>query len=268
MQSPRSMFSGVISLGPLVNIPITVAKATGETRESSLVTVCQHGDEAVKIDRSERCSKCGGSPQNKAHAVEVEEGVYRVFEASEFASIEEATKSPSINIIDVKPVSSLPLMFSLGTYYVRTDEKAKGNNLKPFAALCKALALGKMALVAKWGANATHQKLAFINIEDGVMILRVTPFVQDIRPAAKQERAHWKQQVSQREVAKVAELLSEISKTGSRWQDQQDEGLRLRTEAVERIMNDEEVEIHEAPEVIGDDDWFAKIDKAIEEVRS
>jgi non-homologous end joining protein Ku len=267
--SPRTMWTGTIELDSLVTIPVNIGKAFSDTRESSLVTVCDHRKEAnevVPVDRSERCKRCEGPPKNKVHAVEVEEGVYRIFEESEFESIEAATKTQILKVLDVQPLSKLPLMYSTGCYYVRPDMKVKGANAKPFKALCLALAKDNLALVAKWG-NSSRQKLVVISVVDGVMILCTLPFVEDIRPAAKMERAHWSQEIHTREFEKVGELLTEIHKRGSRWSEQYDEGLRMRQEAVEKILNDEDVEIPKVAEV-EPGDFFDKLDIAIAAVRS
>lgn len=261
--SPKSMFSGVIQLGEFVNINVTIGKAWSDEREQSLTTVNLNGDVAERVLRNEHLAS-GKKITNKQHAVEVEEGVFRVFKPEEFDSIEHSTKTPILRICDVVPLRELPLIFTTGCYYCRHDTKAKVS-AKPFKALCVSLASNNEALICKWG-NSSKQKLVFISIDRGVMILRTTPFATEIRVPSKMERAHWAQEVSEREVAKMMELLSEIHTTGTPWTEQFDEGLRLRQEAVDRILNDEDIEIPEAPEV-EEIDYFAAIDKAIAAVK-
>jgi non-homologous end joining protein Ku len=262
--SPKTMFSGTIEVSPLVNIPITIGKAYTEEREGSLVQVNVENGKAERILKTEHLAS-GKKVTNKQHAVEVN-GELRVLESEEFAGIERATKSHILKVLDVKPLGKLPLTFSTGCYYVRMDEKAKVDH-RAFKALALALAKLNVGLICKWG-NSSRQKLVVISVESGVMLLRVLPFATDIRPASKTERAHWAIEVPERYVEKMSELLGEISKNGEPWNVQQDEGLRLRREAVDRLLNGEEVTAAEPEPEPVEVDYFEMIDNAIAAVKT
>jgi non-homologous end joining protein Ku len=235
MTSPRSMWSGAIEIG-MLNIPITIGKAFEQVKEKSLTTVCYHGDAegASTISRSERCEKCGGSPQNKRLAIETEDG-YRLFDEAEVSHIEVSTKTPTLVIKDVQPLKTLPMLFSTGVYYVRHDEKSK---VPPRALNRLIMALGKTeyALVCQWG-NSSSQKLCVISAERGVLILRQIPYLNEIRIASKKERLHFAVPSDEAETDKMVELLGALrNPEGFKYESYKDHGLELRQAAVERIL--------------------------------
>lgn len=237
MASPRTMWKGTISFG-LLSIPITVGKATGEQREHSLVTVCEHG---AKIDRSERC---GAGHEDctltKSKAVCTDEGsddvpaTYHVFSTAEIDAIEESTKDDSLEILDVQPVKALPMEFSMGTYYLRPEKGAE----KSFALLHAALATTRLGMVTKWCRSAT-QSLCVIHASEGMILLTKIPFMAEIRKPGDNERKHWKIDVPEKQIALAIDLLNENRSKDFAWDGFIDEGYRLRSEAVETVLSGE-----------------------------
>ena len=264
MSSPRSMFSGTIQIG-LVNVPITLGKSWSDERETSLKQVCICHKQP--IDRSERCSVDHTSPVSKLYAVQVEEGVWRPIDENEMAQIESDTTSKILDVIDVQPVSKLPLLYATGCYYCRHDKKAK---MEPtaMATLVASLTKGNLGLVCKWG-NASREKLCVITAEAGILILRVIPFLENVRVASTAEREHFRAKPDPKNVTKMTELLDAIQNpNGFQYAEHHDEGLRLRTEAVERIIAGKKSEPRPEPKMPEQTDIFAMIDAAIAEVRS
>lgn len=267
MSSPKTMFSGFLQLG-LISIPITLGKAAEVQRESSLIQICDHRDdednsEVIRIDRSERCSHCQGRPSNKKLAIEIDEGDFYVFDDNEMNEIEDATKLDSLIVTDVQPASKLPLMYSFGAYYLRHDTKAK---IAPtaMATLVAAMMKTKLCLVCKLG-NASRQKLCVISAESGLMVLRQVPFLDDVRIASDAERAHMRAPVNPNAVTKMGDLLHELQNVdGFEYASYNDEGLKLRTEAVDRILKGEKREQkkqeNKTPEPV---DIFALIDNEV-----
>lgn len=236
MASPRSMWSGSIELG-LINIPITIGKAFSDERESSFVQVCYHGDAAgaSKIERHEYCKQCDGQPQHKRSALAVEGG-YRIFDDTELGQIGVDTKTQSLIIEDIQPLDSLPMIFSIGCYYIRHDAKSK---VQPRALSRLIAALGKtgFGLICKWG-NSSKQKLCVISAERGVLILRVIPYLSEIRIASKKEREHWSVPNDDTETAKMVELMEAVrNPSGFQYASYSDKGLELRQEAIERLLS-------------------------------
>lgn len=263
MSSPRSMWQGFIQIG-LINIPVSLGKAAEIQRESSLVQVCNHDDhEPVKIDRSERCEECEGRPLSKRWAVQTDEGEFHVFNENEYNEIEEATKLDSLVVTDVQPASNLPLMYSFGAYYIRHNEKAK---ITPsaMATLVAAMMKTKLCLVCKLG-NASRQKLCVISAENGLLILRQVPFLDDVRVASKAERLHMSAKVDRKAVEKMGDLLHELQNVdGFAYAEYNDAGLQLRAEAVDRIMKGEKREIKKMdPKPDAEVDIFALIDNEV-----
>jgi non-homologous end joining protein Ku len=248
MASPRTMHTTSIQLG-LLNIACTVGKASSEERESAITTIAvdEHGQPAI-IDRSERVAETGSTVYQKAKAVKMEDDSWRVISESEWDEIEKATKLPTLKVLDVQKLSKLPMMYSTGCYYLRFDTKAK-QAPDAFAVLMAALTKTQTGLIVKWGANASRQKLAVISAEAGVLIMRVIPFLTEIRVASKQERAHFKAEFTEREVEKMTELLREIQNPkGFQYAEYADEGLKLRSAAVDKIIAGEKPDEISEPE--------------------
>jgi non-homologous end joining protein Ku len=268
MASPRSMFSGAIQLG-LVNIPITIGKSWGDEREQSLIVICDHSAEAgqiIRIDRSEFCERCDGPPTNKRLAVQTGESEYKVLDDDQVADIEAATSSKILDVLDVQPLDKLPIMYSIGTYYIRHDSKSK---MAPtaLATLITSMAKNKVGLVVKWG-NSTREKLCLLTVESGVLILRVIPFLDSIRVPSAKEREHFKVKVEKKNVAKMDELLDAIrNPNGFQYSEYRDEGLHLRQQAVERILKGEKPKRKAPPKVEPQIDIFEMIDNAVAEQR-
>jgi non-homologous end joining protein Ku len=270
MSSPRTMFSGSIKLG-LLNIPITIGKATEDGREHGLSQVCDHSEQAgeiVKLDKSERCERCQGRPQHKAMAVKLPDSdEYRIFDTNELAAIEDATKSPVLKILDAQPLSKLPLLYSTGVYYVRHNTKSK-SDAEAFATLAVTLSKNRMGLVCKWGSSA-KEKLCVITSDRGVMMLRIIPFVDSVRPASSVEREHFTVKVAPKAVTKMDAFLQEISNPeGFAYGNYSDQGLALRAAAVERILAGEKpAQPAPAKPEVEPMDLDAMIDAAMDQVR-
>jgi non-homologous end joining protein Ku len=224
--------------------PVTIGKATAELRERGLVTVCW--DHGVPIDRTERC---GAGHDDctlaKSRAVAIDKGddgvEYRVLNRTEVAAIEDSTKSSTLDVEDVQPLKDLPMVFSMGTYYLRADAKVRGSE-QAFAILHAALATTRMGLVVKWCRSAT-QDLCVIHAAEGMLLLTKIPMLAELRKPGDQERAHWKVDVPQAQIDLATDLLKATRNSdGFQWADYEDEGYKLRAEAVDRILAGEQIE--------------------------
>lgn len=265
MASPRSMFSGVIQLGPFINIPITIGKATDDPREKSLVEICNHGDAvgATRISRSEYCKQCHGSPKHKEKAVEVEDG-YKILSTQDLEDIDEADGGATLKLIDAQPVSELPMTYSLGTYYVRHDDNAK-TTADAIATLAATMMVERLALIVKW-----KRKLCAITAHRGVLVLRIVPYAENVRRPSDKERAHMKVKVDSRAVSKLGKLLREFQdEDGFDYQAQHDDGLAKRQAVVDRIRSGLDRPRKAPPRKQKEPIDFEKmIDQAIAEVRN
>jgi non-homologous end joining protein Ku len=108
-----------------------------------------------------------------------------------------------------------------------------------------------------------------ISAEAGVLILRTIPFLNEIRVASKQEREHFKSKVDQRTVDKMTELLREVqNKNGFQYAAYSDDGLKLRSAAVDRIVAGQKPEQLEQPEDQPEQvDVFAALEAALAGVK-
>ena len=239
--SPRSMWSGTISLG-LVKIPVTIGKAWSDARESSLRELC--ATHKTPVDRTERCSKdskcqVGG---NKVRGVEMPDGSWRAFKESEYTAIEESTKSDTLEIITVQKEWDLPLEFGTGTYYVRYNEKAKGNSPDAFAHLIATLNQRDEGAVVKW-CTSSRQKLAVLRTDGkGHLLLTTIPFIKELREAGKLESAHQQVEIVEGVVEQMGNLMDALGKTEFDHASYTDKGLELRTEAVDKILGGEQLQ--------------------------
>lgn len=264
MASPRSMWSGTISLG-LLNIPVTIGKSWADEREPSLRDCCScHG---LPIDRTERCTVTNEPPQGKQKGVEFDGEQWKLLSENEYADIENATKSDSLSILDVQPAYDLPLEYGTGTYYVRHDKKAKGVPIENFSTLVATLAQGDRAAVVKWCRNA-RQKLAVLHVQDGLLLLTTIPFASELREAGDQEKAHHAVKPDPALVTMMGTLFDAVASEGFDHEAYKDEGLRLRAEAVEKILSGEKMQEKPKPKENVAEDLMAALRASIAEQKS
>lgn len=268
MASPRSMWSGTISLG-LLTIPVTIGKSWADEREQSLRDLCATHN--VPVDRTERCLTDANWPEKiqtiigtkskpevkldhiagltecqlaggKQKGVQLEDGSWRKLNESEYAKIEEATKSETLEILDVQLAYELPLAYGTGTYFVRFDHKAKGHTPDAFAHLVAALDKGDKAAVVKWCKSA-RQKLAILHTSgDGILLLTTVPFTTEYREPGDAEKRHQAVEISAEVVEQFDALMDAVSSESFDYSAYSDEGLKLRTEAVEKILGGEKLQ--------------------------
>lgn len=236
--SPRSMWSGVVSLG-LLNVPITIAKATSDTREESFKTLC--ADHLRPLDRTERC---GAGDKNcslaKVKGIDKGDGNYHVLTESELQAIEDSSKSDTLTVLDVQPIFALPMEWATGNYYVRHNASVKGTAMN-FALLVAALREKDVALVVKWG-NASRERLCVIHVPNGgdVLMLTMIPFRSDCRNAGDAELAHKELSVDPKLVEMAGELLMATQQPkGFLWEAYKDAGLAARQKTAKAVLDGE-----------------------------
>lgn len=238
MASPKTTWKGAIRLG-LLNVPITIGKATGEVRERGIKELC--ADHHVPVDRSERCPKDGCSLDSKVRGVEAPDGTWRVLNGTEYVGIEDSTKRDTLDIEDVQPVEVLPVEYATASYYVRPDDKAPGA-LGVFAHLAEALDLSGYGLVVKWCSSVT-QKLCVIQMVEGVMFMRHIPHANEKREAGQKETTYQEITTDEETVEMLVELLkTKQNPEGFQHESFEDEGAKLRAEAIERLLGGEKIE--------------------------
>jgi len=234
------MWSGTISLG-LLTVPVTIGKSWADEREQNLRDLCAvHGE---PVDRTERCSsdpKCGLT-NGKQKGVQID-SEWRKLNEDEYAKIEESTKSDTLEILDVQPAHETPLVFGTGTYYVRFDTKAKGQTPDAFANFVAALGQGDKAAIVKWCKSA-RQKLAILHTRgDGILLLTTVPFATEYREPGKAETAHTSVEIQQDVVDQFQAFFDAVASKEFDYAAYADEGLRLRSEAVEKILGGEKLQ--------------------------
>lgn len=262
MSSPRSMWSGTISLG-LVIIPVTIGKSWSDERELALRDIC--GTHLVPVDRTERCPADSKCDIDKVKGVEFEDNTWRAFNANEYAAIEEATKSDTLEILSVQKEWDLPLEFGTGTYYVRYNDKAKGNSPDAFAHLIATLNQRDEGLVVKWCRSA-KQKLAILRADGkGHLLLTTIPFETELRKPGKMESAHQHVEIQGAIVEQFGNLMDAYTGDFDHTA-YADEGMRLRTEAVQKILGGEKLQEKREQKDEGSHvpDLMAEIQKSID----
>ena len=236
MASPRTSWSGSIQCG-LLNVPVTVGKASADSREKALQDVCAKHHAAIK--RNERCSsdeKCDLS-EGKRKAVYLggddPKEKFHVFDEAEISLIEEATKSDTLEVLDAQPLSKLPILFGVGTYYVRAKDPASEG---AFAVLVDALEKSGYGLVSKM-CNSAKQKLCVLHAHSGILFLTQIPMHADMRFPGDKEKAHQHKHAPEDQVNMLIELLDAVrNDDGFDFASYTDEGATLRSAAVERVM--------------------------------
>jgi len=240
------MWSGSLRVG-LFNVPVTIGKSWSEDREKNLRDIC--ATHLVPVDRSERCGCGTDCALHKVKGVETASG-WRALEPNEYARIEAATKSDTLEIIDVQPLGELPLMYATGTYYLRADKKAKGPVKEMFATLALAMAKSGLGMVVKW-SSSSRQRFGILHTYKGMILMTTIPSETEVRLPGEQERLHFSATTKAEEIDTLAEILS-LSRDAEGFSMSKlvDNGLALRTAAVEKILAGENGENGEkAPEV-------------------
>jgi DNA end-binding protein Ku len=247
MASPRSFWTGSLRLG-LMNIPVSLGKGSNTTREKALTTVCAvHG---TPPDRSERCDECGGPPASKQKAVQLGDGTYRKFSENEIIAIESASENEALDVLDVQPVNQIPLHYAIGTYFVRPKDRAA---TQAFKILFEALERNNLALITKL-CTKSGQKLCVIHPVQGVLMLQQIPMWVDLREPGEAELAHEHVEADDKAIDMAVQLLEAVrNPDGFEWEGYSDEGLRLRQEAVDRVLEGHTEPVPEAqPEPVAD----------------
>lgn len=267
MASPRSMWSGSITLG-MLNVPVTIGKTWADEREPNLRDVCAcHGQ---PIDRTERCSVTNEPPQGKTKGVQLAEGDWHKFSENEVEAVESATKSDTLEILEQRPQWDYPIEYGTGTYYVRYAPPKKGSTagLDAFALLVAAL--GDNAVLVKWCRTAT-QKLCVLRVnEHGTLLLTQLPMHAEYREPGNLESAHKGVAVDQKVLAMAKKLLASKNGKGDfDWSAYTNEGVALRTAMVDKILDGEKI-----PEDVPKDegkrpasDLFALLSESIEDMK-
>lgn len=228
----RSSWSGTVALD-LLNIPVTLAKATREEREGAIrsICACHH----LPIDQSERCATTMTKGPEKLKGIAMPNGSFQPIPADEWAATEDATKDDALEVLDAQPLSEFPLAFSTGTYYVRAE---KGNRAAAGAlgALVAGLAKARMGCAVKLCKSSKHD-LAVLWSYQGFAVLSMVPFdSQFIRPGDA-ERAHMKVEIPDAMVEKVVDLLqAKRNSDGFDWASLENDGLTLRQALVDRAL--------------------------------
>lgn len=265
MASPRSMWSGTISLG-LLNVPVTIGKSYADERVESLRDVCScHGQ---PIDRTERCSVTSQPPEGKAKGVQVGDE-WRVIKDAEWASIEAATKSDTLLIEDVQPVYEYPIEYGKGTYYVRADKKAKGAGLAAFATFVEALRDPDRGAFVMWCRSAKQDPSVLHVTSDGMLLLTVLPTRSEWREPGDQEKAHIGMQTDPKMVEMMGQLFDTVASNGFVWGMHANKGVELRNAAVEKIVGGEQLQQKE-PKDNGQNvpDLMATLQASMQEVKT
>ena len=163
------------------------ARTTDDIREKGIKDVCVH---AGPLNKKERCDQCDGPPESKAKAIEQADGSFHVLSETQWNFIEGATKLPTLEILDVQPLDTLPLEFTTASYFIRPDKKSAGA-VQPFRTLYEALERQGYGLVTKY-ANSAKQKLAVIRVSErkNVLLLQVIPHAAELRTPGAQELEH------------------------------------------------------------------------------
>lgn len=235
MSSPRTMWSGTVKLG-LTSFSISVGKSWADEREKNLRDVCScHGE---FIDRTERCTVTNKAPDGKAKGVELESGKIQTLTAAEYAAIEDASASDELTVIDYQPVYELPLEFGTGTYYVRYNPPKKKSTvgLDVMATFCKALAQADSAAIVMWKRAGSHKLCALHVASTGELLLTQLPLASEFREAGEVERRHLAVQTDKAAVAMFQQLLTAIASEEFDHERFENEAMKLRSEAVEKIL--------------------------------
>jgi non-homologous end joining protein Ku len=236
MASPRTVPNGklTIQLG-LLHVNVSLGKAWADEREKGLRDVC--ADHTAFVNRNERCpvdDDCTLS--TKVKGVELPDGKIRVLAEGEIEDIESATKSDLLAVEETRPLDELPLHLSTGCYYVRPNSDVPGSEAA-FALLARTLNGTGMGLVVKWGTSS-RERLCVIHAHENMVVLRTLPMGAEVREPGDKETSWESVKTDPKMVTMASKLVKSMRGKGEfKHEGYENEGLRLRSEAVERVLN-------------------------------
>jgi DNA end-binding protein Ku len=171
----RSIWKGAISFG-LVSIPVKLFSAT-EERSVSFHQV--HREDGGRIKYKRVCSIDGEEVpySDIAKGYELPSGEVVVLTDEDFDELPLST-SRSIDVLQFVPLEQVDPIYFAKTYYLEPD----GAGAKPYVLLRQALEdSGRVALVKL--ALRQRESLAALRVRDGVFVLEMMLWPDEIRPA-------------------------------------------------------------------------------------
>jgi non-homologous end joining protein Ku len=231
--SPRTVPNGslTIRLG-LLSMPVTIGKSWSDEREKNLRELCSCCN--LPVDRTERCPTKDGVPNGKVKGVQRADGTWHVLAPGEVEQIE-SVKSKILSIEETVPLKGLPMIFATGAYYVRHDEKRGEGTSEVFATFAKGLETARVGALVKWG-SASRERLGVLHAHQGIVFLTMLPMKDELRLPGEKEKAHQSATTDPEAVSMLTALLDNMKSESFDHSKYVDEGLRLRTEAVDRVL--------------------------------
>jgi DNA end-binding protein Ku len=171
----RSIWKGAISFG-LVSIPVKLYSAT-EERSVSFHQV--HREDGGRVKYKRVCSIDGEEVpySDIAKGYELPSGEVVVLTDEDFEDLPLST-SRSIDVLQFVPLEQVDPMYFNKSYYLEPD----GAGAKPYVLLRQALEeSGRVALVKL--ALRQRESLAALRVRDGVFVLEMMLWPDEIRPA-------------------------------------------------------------------------------------
>jgi DNA end-binding protein Ku len=171
----RSIWKGAISFG-LVSIPVKLFSAT-EERSVSFHQV--HREDGGRVKYKRVCSIDGEEVpySDIAKGYELPSGEVVVLTDEDFDELPLST-SRSIDVLQFVPLEQVDPMYFAKSYYLEPD----GAGTKPYVLLRQALEdSGRVALVKL--ALRQRESLAALRVRDGVFVLELMLWPDEIRPA-------------------------------------------------------------------------------------
>ena len=233
----RALWKGSISFG-LVNIPIALYPAT--RRDELKFRLLRKGD-LSPVNYKRVAEKDGKEvPWDQiVKGYEYEKGKYVVLKEKDFQRVDlEATQT--VDIQDFVDLDDIDPMFFYKPYYL---EPQKGGD-KAYALLRDSLQESKKVGIAKVVIK-TRQYLAGVKPEDGVLVLELMHFADELADPGKL-RVPKKVEVGKKEMNMAKSLIGSMSDkwTPQKYHDEYREALR---DVIEQKVKDGDQEIEEKP---------------------
>lgn len=208
--------------GGLISLPISIATATGETRDPSPKVVGPEGEalrQAYLNDAGEEVDA----------AITKRDFDGKLLTQEQLADIKEQTKITDLEILEVAPVKKIDHARIKSSYYIYSHKK--NGNSQAFATFVAVLAKKKAAAIVKWTPSSRQQLLALYP-EGKVLRAVALAFGEDVKQPDDDVKSHLSEKVDPAAVEMLSQILESVEGDGESLENEVDEAIALKQKLI------------------------------------
>jgi Ku protein len=235
----------------LVNLPVGICQAVDKAKD---VTFTQAGPNGEELRQAYLTPDGQEVPKDDIQKGIREAGEFFPISAEALEQINEATKLPNLDVIDVieRATFEAESARACEMYYVQNHPK--NGNASAFKLFVDTLEETGKALVSKWTARS-RQKLVVLYPQNGILMASALVFAGDVREPDEAVRAHQDGSYTDAEKQMAVQLIEQLATSDTNALEmERDEALQMKRKLVEDARQGKAIEVPEtqdAPQVSG-----------------